>query len=69
MLPERIPVGVGKPKIIVGIDLSVCRCMKAGDFDQSRVLSLIRLNWLRDSAPLAKLSVTVAALSQKGFSL
>jgi len=24
--------------------------MKAGDSDQSRVLSRIRLNWLRDSA-------------------
>jgi hypothetical protein len=69
MFSGRIPVGVGKPKFIVGIDLSVCRCMKAGDFEQSRAVSLIRLNWLRDSAPLATLSVRVAALSQKGFSL
>jgi hypothetical protein len=69
MFSRRIPVGVGKPKIIVGIDLSVRRCMKAGDFDQSRAVSRIRLNWLRDSAPLATPSARVAALSQKGFSL
>ncbi|CEG08027.1 hypothetical protein BN961_01435 [Afipia felis] len=56
-------------KIIVGIDLSACRCMKAGDSDQSRVLSRIRLIWLRDSASSATLSIRVAALSQKGFSL
>jgi len=68
MLPERILMGAGKAKIIVGIDLSARRCMKAGDSDQSRAVSRIRLNWLRDSAFTAMRSNRVAALSQKGFS-
>jgi hypothetical protein len=61
--------GAKTQKIIVGIDLFACRCMKAGDSDQSRVLSRIRLIWHRDSAFLALLPIRVATLSQKGFSL
>src|SRR3984893_10630869 len=55
----------------VGIDLFVCRCMKACNWPRRQGLSRIRLNWQGDSRPNGCVSVPVAvsgAPVQKGFS-
>src|ERR1700681_4010580 len=55
----------------VGIDLFVCRCMKACNWPRRQGLSRIRLNWQGDSRPNGCVSVPAAvsgAPVQKGFS-